>query len=190
MATQVQPLATTSAADPAVGRAARAYLNPYLAGVGIGLMLLVTFVVLGHGLGASGAFSTLVATGAAAVAPDHAGGSLPYSAYLPHGLTSLFRDWLVLEIAGVAVGGAASALAAGRYRRIVERGPRIEAGARLRYAFGGGLVMAFGAKLARGCTSGLALSGGAVLSVGAWLFILAAFGAGYAAAPLFRREWT
>jgi hypothetical protein len=188
--TQVAPLQTSPGPQTAAVRVARAYLNPYAAGVGLGLVLLFTFVVLGHGLGASGAFSTLVATGAAAVVPGHAGTSLPYAAYLDHGLASPFRDWLVLEIVGVTLGGAASALLAGRYRRVVERGPRIGAGARMGYAFSGGIVMAVGAKLARGCTSGLALSGGAVLSVGAWLFILAAFGAGYAAAPLFRRAWT
>jgi uncharacterized membrane protein YedE/YeeE len=50
--------------------------------------------------------------------------------------------------------------------------------------------MGFGTRLARGCTSGLALSGGALLSVGAWVFMLAIFAAGYAVAPLVRRQWT
>jgi hypothetical protein len=49
--------------------------------------------------------------------------------------------------------------------------------------------MGFAARLARGCTSGLALTGGALLSVGAWVFMIALFAAGYAAAPLFRRAW-
>jgi uncharacterized membrane protein YedE/YeeE len=50
--------------------------------------------------------------------------------------------------------------------------------------------MGIGAKLARGCTSGLGLTGGATLSVGSWLFVLAAFSAAYAIAPLLRRQWT
>ncbi len=50
--------------------------------------------------------------------------------------------------------------------------------------------MGFGAKLARGCTSGLGLTGGATLSVGSWLFLLAAFAAAYGVAPLLKREWT
>ena len=61
---------------------------------------------------------------------------------------------------------------------------------RLGYAFVGGAVMGFGTRLARGCTSGLALSGGALLSAGAWVFMLAIFAAGYAVAPLVRRQWT
>jgi len=49
--------------------------------------------------------------------------------------------------------------------------------------------MGFAAKLARGCTSGQALSGGALMSVGAWAFMLAVFAGGYAAAWFLRRQW-
>ena len=44
-------------------RAPKPYLNPYLAGVGIGVVLLLAFVIMGRGLGASGAFSSVVASG-------------------------------------------------------------------------------------------------------------------------------
>lgn len=167
----------------------RPYMDPYLAGAGIGCVLLAAFVVMGHGLGASGAFSSVVAAGAAIADSTHAAGIDAYAAYVPEGPSSLLRDWFVLEIVGVFLGGAASALAAGRFRRGIERGPRTTDRARLLYAFGGGAVMGLGAKLARGCTSGLALTGGALFSFGSWIFIAAAFGAGYLAAPLFRRQW-
>ena len=49
--------------------------------------------------------------------------------------------------------------------------------------------MGFGAVLARGCTSGQALTGGALLSVGSWLFMIGAFAAAYVAAPFLRRAW-
>jgi selenocysteine lyase/cysteine desulfurase len=42
-------------------REAAAYASPYLAGVGIGVVLLLSFVLMGRGLGASGAFSSVVA---------------------------------------------------------------------------------------------------------------------------------
>ena len=48
----------------------RPYMSPYLAGVGIGVVLLMAFVIMGRGLGASGAFSTVVATGVSTVAPS------------------------------------------------------------------------------------------------------------------------
>lgn len=169
---------------------AKPYMNPYLSGVGIGVVLLLAFLIMGRGLGASGAFSTVVATGVSAVAPDHASENLPYSAYLGDGTASPLKDWLVFEIIGVALGGLLSALLAGRFRIAIDRGPNTTDRARMVYAFGGGAIMGIGAKLARGCTSGQALTGGALLSVGSWLFIIGAFAAGYLAAPLFKRQWT
>jgi uncharacterized membrane protein YedE/YeeE len=50
-------------------------------------------------------------------------------------------------------------------------------------------MMGLGAVLARGCTSGLGLTGGALLSVGSWIFIAAAFAAGYAVSPLVKKAW-
>jgi uncharacterized membrane protein YedE/YeeE len=164
-------------------------MNPYLAGVGIGVALLLAFVIMGRGLGASGAFSTVLATGVHTVAPDHTTDKLPYEAYLGDGSISPLKDWLVFEILGITLGGLLSALLAGRFRASIDRGPRASNRSRLLFAFGGGTIMGVGAKLARGCTSGQALTGGALLSVGSWLFILGAFAAGYLAAPLFRREW-
>ena len=51
-------------------------------------------------------------------------------------------------------------------------------------SIGGGALMGFGAKLARGCTSGQALTGGALLSAGSWIFIAMCFASGYFFAPL------
>ena len=49
--------------------------------------------------------------------------------------------------------------------------------------------MGIGAVLARGCTSGQALTGGALLSVGSWIFIGGTFAAAYLVAPLLARSW-
>ncbi|HEX8244115.1 MAG TPA: YeeE/YedE thiosulfate transporter family protein [Longimicrobium sp.] len=183
--TAALPLA---AARAEVQAAARPYASPYLAGVGIGLALLAAFVVMGRGLGASGAFSSVAATGVSVAAPAHAAANPAIAEYLGDGSTSPLADWLVFELIGVAIGGFVSARLAGRTARTVERGAGVTDRARLAYAFGGGAVMGVGARLARGCTSGQALTGGALLSVGSWLFIATAFAAAYAAAPLFRRE--
>lgn len=169
-------------------RTARPYMNPYLAGVGVGLALLGAFVIIGRGLGASGGFTAMVAAGVGTVAPEHGAANGMWGHYLAG--PSALKDWLVIEILGVTLGGLASAVLAGRFRLSVERGPRVTDRTRLLYAFGGGAVMGIGAKLARGCTSGQALTGGALLSAGSWLFIVGAFAAGYVAAPLVRRQWT
>ena len=47
-------------------------MNPYLAGIGLGLVLLASFVLVGRGLGASGAFNSVIAWVVGGVAPDHA----------------------------------------------------------------------------------------------------------------------
>jgi uncharacterized membrane protein YedE/YeeE len=171
-------------------REPRPYINPYLAGVGIGLVLLTSFFVMGRGLGASGAFSSTVAAGMQSISPERAESLEPYAAYLGDESSGPMRDWLVVELVGVVLGGALSAYTAGRLRRGIDLGPQAVHHTRLLLAFSAGTIMAFGAKLARGCTSGQALTGGALLSVGSWVFILAAFAAGYAFAPLFRRQWT
>src|SRR6266545_3438031 len=155
-----------------VRREAAPYMNPYLAGVGLGLVLLAAFVVMGRGLGASGAFSSLVAWLVSIAAPAHARANEFYSGYLESGAGHPLKDWLVFEVLGVMVGGFLSGLLAGRVRRTVEKGPRISTGSRLTLAFAGGALMGVGAKLARGCTSGRALSAGGLLSAGSWPFML------------------
>jgi hypothetical protein len=166
----------------------RPYANPYVAGVALGLVLLSAFVIMGRGLGASGAFASGAAGVVSAAAPEAAHANPYFSRYL--GGEGPWLDWLVIEIVGVGIGGFMSALIARRLRFEIERGPRMPPRARLMAAFGGGAVMGLGAVLARGCTSGQALTGGALLSVGSWLFIAGAFAAAYVVAPLLRRLWT
>jgi uncharacterized membrane protein YedE/YeeE len=188
-------MATTSLprSDAAPARAERGpqpYWSPYAAGIGLGLVLLAAFVIMGRGLGASGAFSSLVAAGMQTVAPAHAGANAFYAEYLGDGTRGPLKDWLVFEVLGVFAGGFLSAMLAGRFRKAIERGPAFSDGKRLLFAFLGGGLMGFGAKLARGCTSGQALTGGALLNLGSWAFMLCVFAGGYAVAYFFRRQWT
>ncbi|HIE24651.1 MAG TPA: hypothetical protein EYP74_01485, partial [Anaerolineales bacterium] len=57
------------------------------------------------------------------------------------------------------------------------------------FAFIGGFLFTYGARLARGCTSGQALSGGATLSAGSWAVMMAIFGGAYLFAYTFRKLW-
>lgn len=165
------------------------YWNPYAAGIGLGLVLLLAFVVMGRGLGASGAFSSLVSVGVQSIAPEHAAGNPFYEGYLGDGTTNPLKDWLVFEVLGVFVGGFLSGILGGRVKKTIERGPRISSKSRLMFAFSGGLLMGIGAKLARGCTSGQALTGGALLNFGSWVFMMCVFAGAYALAYFVRRQW-
>lgn len=165
----------------------RAYWSPYVAGLGIGLTLLLTFYIMGHGLGASGAYTQLTAKLVQYVTPEHARANDYLRDYLGWG--SLWKSWIVIEVIGVFLGGLLGALTAGRFRFQIERGPQASRGNRLLLALSGGIAVGFGSRLALGCTSGQALSGGAVLAVGSWLFTLTFFLGGYSFAVLVRREW-
>jgi hypothetical protein len=163
------------------------FWNPYAAGAALGIVVLATYATMGHGIGASSAsFRVAVAT-VNAVAPGHVQ-QVPALASTV-GTRGALDNWIVLEVVGVAIGGALGAWSAGRLGREVMRGPTFGSGARLALALSGGVLMGFAAKLARGCTSGQALSGGALMSVGAWAFMLSVFAGGYGAAWLLRRQW-
>ncbi|HET7875760.1 MAG TPA: YeeE/YedE thiosulfate transporter family protein, partial [Methylomirabilota bacterium] len=140
------------------------------------------------GLGASGAAHRIAVFGIDVVASAHVDRTPGLASAKQEGHP--LDDWLVFEVFGVFLGGAVAAYSAGRLRSGVQRGPRISVPARLASALGGGVLMGIAARMARGCTSGQALTGGALLSVGSWVFMFAVFAGGYALAYVLRREWT
>jgi uncharacterized membrane protein YedE/YeeE len=177
-----------SHASARVARMPQPYASPYTTGAVLGLVLLGAFVLVGRGLGASGAFASVAADVATTITPGSARASSYFARYLGAD-GSVQLDWLVVELAGVALGGYGSARFAGRARATIERGPHISDRTRITLALAGGALMGLGAVLARRCTSGQALTGGALLSVGSWIFMAGAFAAAYVAAPLLRRTW-
>lgn len=160
----------------------------YWTGFGLGLTLLAAFLFIGEGLGASGGFTRYAAFLLSKIAPAYASSHPYWGNYVQPGAPVLM-NFLALELIGVAVGGWASGWLAGRFRWSTDRGPRISVRTRWLLAFAGGALSGFGARMARGCTSGLALSGGATLSVGAFVFMLSVFAAGFAGAYFLRRIW-
>ena len=164
----------------------RPFWPPLLAGVLLGLVLLLTFLISGHGLGASGFFTRLAAALGGWLAPAAAGANSYLGPYLQGNPLSAWISW---EIVGLAIGALAGSIASGRFRLGVERGPSIGTPARFAYALLGGVLVGFGARLARGCTSGLGLSGGATLAVAAFVFLIAFFAAGFVVTYAARRVW-
>lgn len=164
------------------------YWNPYLAGTLLGLTLLGTFLLAGQGLGGSAISKRTVALVGQQVAPEWTASNTITASYVADGRNPM-KNWIVIEVIGVFLGGFIGAVSAGRFKPTVEKGPRIDTRTRLRWAFVGGVLMGFAAALARGCTSGQALSGGATLAVGSWAFMLMVFAGGYATAYFARRLW-
>jgi hypothetical protein len=71
----------------------RKYMNPYLAGTMLGLVLLLALVVTGRGLGASGGIKYCVVSVVGAVSPEHVDDSEYYASYFENGKKSL-TNWL------------------------------------------------------------------------------------------------
>ena len=169
-------------------RKVKAYINPYIGGVLLGLVLLSANFISGRGLGASGAIKSSVVTAVKTVAPGHTENSAFYSSYLDKHEKPM-RSWLVFEVLGVLVGGFLSGIIAGRNKLKVEHSPKISSKRRLFFALLGGIFFGFGSQLGRGCTSGSALSGMAPFSMGGIITMAAIFGSAYALAYFVRRNW-
>lgn len=169
-------------------RPKRDYIHPYLGGLLLGLVLFLAFFLTGNGLGASGGLNRIVVFVQDIFAPEHVD-RIPYLIKLAGGNKNPLDDWIVPMIFGTLLGGFASGWLNGRLKVETNKGPNISVRTRWLMAFVGGSIMGYGARMARGCTSGLALSGGAVLSLGAWAFMFAVFAGGYAMAYFVRRLW-
>jgi len=167
---------------------AKPYLNPYLAGTLLGIVLFLAFFITGSGLGASGGLNRLLVYVQNAVNPDHID-QVAYLLKMAGGNSNPLDSWIVFLTIGTIFGGLISGLIGRRMKFETNKGPQIGNGTRWLMAFIGGALMGYGARLARGCTSGQALSGGAVLSVGSWAFMFAVFAGAYALAYFFRKAW-
>jgi uncharacterized protein len=164
------------------------YMNPYMAGTILGLALLSAMFLAGRGLGASGGIKYCVVSFVGAIDKKHASESTFYSKYFEDGKKPL-KNWLVIEIFGVVAGGFLSGAVSKRLKFRIEKSPKITNTRRLIFAFLGGIFFVYGAQLARGCTSGAALSGMAVLSVAGFVTMMAIFGSAYLFAWFFRKNW-
>jgi uncharacterized protein len=165
------------------------YMNPYLAGVLLGLLLIATIYVTGRGLGASGAVKSAAIAAVESVAPTHVENTHYYKEYAEEHSGSPLMSWLVFEVVGVLIGAFLSGLMANRLDFKMEMGPNSTTKLRIAGALIGGLLWGIGSQLGRGCTSGAALSGMAVMSTGGLITMMAIFAGAYIFAYFFRKLW-
>jgi hypothetical protein len=164
---------------------AKPFMNPYLAGVFLGLVLLGSFLILGAGLGASGGIARIAAALELSIFPVHTEESIYFGAWGKHPL----NYYLVYMFIGTIIGGLISAAGAKRLDFQLEKGKKCPPFKRIAFALAGGCLVGYASRLALGCTSGQALTGGALLLTGSFVFLVCLFGAGYAAAYFVRRQW-
>jgi hypothetical protein len=164
------------------------YMNPYLAGFLLGLVLLAAFFVTGRGLGASGAAKSVVITTVGKLAPESVAENPFYAEFFREGPGPM-KNWLVYLTLGVLAGAFFSGAMSGRLGLKIDKGPRVTNGVRLLFAAAGGLLFGLGAQFGRGCTSGAALTGMSILSTAGFITMMAIFGTGYVVAWFFRKLW-
>ena len=152
------------------------YWNPLFAGILLGMVLLATFVITGHGLGATGFTTRLTAwfgmylVPAATNANDYLGGMVEEGRPLD--------SWITWQVIGVALGALLSAYFARRIQFKLDGSKFLGGSKRPITALLGGILAGFGARVAAGCTSGLGLSGAAVLSLAGFTFLGTFFAVG------------
>lgn len=169
-----------SAAHPPV----RPFWSPLLAGVALGAVLLLTFVLTGHGLGATGFTTRLTAWLGEWMAPA----ALQANGYLGPMVEDgkPLSAWITWQVLGLAAGALLAAWRGGRLRLQLDGARALGAPRRLLAALAGGAAAGFGARVSAGCTSGLGLSGAAVLSLSAFVFLAAFFAVGLVVSRLLR----
>lgn len=169
-------------------RTHKPYVHPYFGGMVLGIILFLALLLTGNGLGSSGATSRIVTAATDLVAPEHVD-QTPYLLKLAGGDKNPFDDWILPVFVGALLGGFASGLIFGRIKLETTKGPNISNRMRWTMAFLGGVIFLYGARMARGCTSGQALTGGTTLAAGSWVIMFAIFGGAYALAYFVRKLW-
>lgn len=162
--------------------------NPYAAGALLGGGLLLTFMLTGHGLGASGFTTALTADLGHTIAPAATESNSYFGSMFSDGANPL-DAWITWQVIGVAIGALVGALSASRFRFTVDGPQRLRLMPRLALAFGGGALAGFGARVSLGCTSGLGLSGAGTLATAGFLFLIGFFVAGAALGQVMKRYW-
>lgn len=170
------------------GRPEQPYVHPYFGGALLGVVLFLAFFLTGNGLGASGGLNRIVVFFQDLVAPEHVD-RVAYLLKMAGGEKNPLDDWIIPVVFGAILGGFVSGWFNGRLKVETNKGPHITIKTRWMMAFIGGTIMSYGARFARGCTSGQALSGGATLAAGSWVLMFAIFASGYALAYFVRRLW-
>ena len=160
--------------------------SPYLVGAGIGVLSWLTFYFSDKAIGASSFYATIAGGVGRLLARRHTD-SLEYYKKNPPRI-----GWEFVFVIAAVIGALIAAQTGGEFTN--EWVPpfwaaRFGEGSVVLHGlvgFFGGILMAFGARFAGGCTSGHGISGTMQLNVGSWVAVICFFIGGIAVAyPLF-----
>lgn len=161
--------------------------SPYLVGSLIGILVLSTLALAGKKIGASSAYSDTAGMLGRLIAPQHIA-TLPY-----YQKSKPMIGWTFTIVLGAILGSLLAAWTGGELTGTYLQDmwvARFGADSGLLRAFVallGGALMAFGARMAGGCTSGHGISGTLQLAVSSWIAVICFFIGGIAAAMLIYR---
>jgi len=162
--------------------------NPYLVGVGLGVLSWLAFGLVNQPLGVS---TSLSAASSVCALPLIGKEGIAQNAYWAK--TPFQWDSGMLFLVGTFLGSLLSVWSSRSFRW--ETLPSTWTGQfgnsvpkRFLVAFGGGIISMFGARMAGGCTSGHGISGSLQLAVSSWVFFLTMFVFGAATALLLFRK--
>ena len=167
----------------------RKYMNSYLAGVILGLIILLSFYLTREGLGSSGAVKRAVAKIEQTVTPAHIENPETYFHKYVKGGKEPMKNRLVFMVLGIVIGGFISGIINNRLGFKLEHSPQLTKKKRIIWAGIGGILFGIGASFGRGCASGAGLTGMATLATSGFVIVGVMFGTGYLAAWFFRKLW-
>ena len=114
---------TTQTRKSIFNRPEKAYVQPYLGGAILGIVLFLAFLLTGNGLGSSGATSRLDAALVDAIAPAHVDNT-PYLLKMAGGDKNPLDDWIVPVFFGALFGGFTSGAFNGRLAAMIREAAR------------------------------------------------------------------
>ena len=160
--------------------------SPYLVGALIGLLSMATFYFSNKPLSVSTAYARVAGMIGNLFSRRHTENLKFFQDKKPK------VEWQVMLVVGMALGAFIAAatggeLAAQWVPAMWEQRFGVDVALRLGVAFLGGAILAYGARLAGGCTSGHGISGALQLGVSSWVALACFFVAGVATAMLLYR---
>jgi uncharacterized membrane protein YedE/YeeE len=155
--------------------------SPYVAGVGIGILSCITFLLSDKPIGCSTAFSRT----SGMIEKLFRGGIVAEKAYYKRFAPSIEWEWML--VVGIFIGAFLSAKLSSQFQPMwvpLKWASTFGNSSTARWAVAliGGTIMGMGARWAGGCTSGHGISGTLQLAVSSWIAVICFFIGGVATA--------